>query len=263
MSLISTISHLPTPAKIAIGVGVAGAAVGIGVLLTGCASPKDPADFTKGLFADFDANPSDGGINRGEATKQRLGRVQSQDVLQYRLGNVEVYDRQTIQRSWTDSVLKAVNVADTNGDAVAGWDELKTLANKFDKNGDGVLKGGEQNDFKREYGPQETNSQWHILAHQTVFRTIDNNNYPDPNYPRGTGSGGNSPGDSYGSGGHGGVGNSPGDSGSVPRPVPVPVPGPGSSSGNGGGDSYSPGSGSGSRPTVPSGSHANPTDKDF
>jgi hypothetical protein len=250
MSLTSSFNALPMGVKIGVGAVAVGATIATAVVLSGCASPKDPSDFTKGLFADFDADPRDGGINRNEATKQRVGPIDHQDVFQYRIGDTKVYDHQTIQRSWTDSILKTVNVADTNGDAIAGWDELKALAAKFDTNGDGILKGGEQSNFKHEYGAVETNSRTQILGHEIVF------DYPDtrPNYPNsgggqngpgdepgwnpGSGSGGNGPGDIPGSGGH--------------------VPGPGSGSGNGSGDEV----GSGSRPGTDTGPR-NPDESDF
>ncbi|MCW2949307.1 MAG: hypothetical protein JWN41_320, partial [Thermoleophilia bacterium] len=236
MSAINSVGNFMAHSK---GAKIAGIGIGVTVLLglTACAMTQTPEQYTNNLFKDFDRDPNNNGISRDEATRHHKS-THSTDVFQYRIGDIDVFDRQVIQHSWTSSVLRAVDAARGN-DAVASWQELNTLANTYDVDGKPGLSGKEQSRFSSVYGPITSNSREEILSHQTVYRehsypTHDYDGY-DPSDPGGT-----SPGDSGGSGSTGGT--SSGDSGG----------GWGNTGGTSGGDSGPSSPSSPSEPSTPS-----------
>ncbi|MBC7461064.1 MAG: hypothetical protein H7287_06855 [Thermoleophilia bacterium] len=173
MSALSAVANAATHtglskgARIGIGIGIGALVVGV---LAGCAAAAKPEDYVAKIFNDFDSN-EDNAVSQREAVRNVTGGVQSQDVFQYSIGDTDVYDRQTYRTTWTESVLRAVNAADTNGDAVASYGELKNLALTFDDDKDGILKHGEQSKFQAQYGAATTNRRTEVLGHQTVFTT--------------------------------------------------------------------------------------------
>ncbi|MCW2973287.1 MAG: hypothetical protein JWN72_1560 [Thermoleophilia bacterium] len=187
---VATHTGLSKGAKIGIGIGIGALAVGV---LAGCAVAAKPEDYVAKIFNPFDDN-EDNAVSQDEAQRDWQS-VRSQDVFQYTLGDTDVYDRQTFQTTWTESVLRAVNAADRNGDAVASYGELKNLALTFDENKDGILKSGEQSKFAAQYGAATLNKHTELIGHETVYAThhYDTGGGYDP--------GPVSPGDDYGTGG--------------------------------------------------------------
>lgn len=244
-------------AKIAIGAGI----VGVGALaLAACGGPKEQDAESKllGDFQKFDRNPRDNNWTQGEATLFEVGRPYSTNRHNtYRVGDMQFWEQQIVHKETTSSMERLFAAAKGN-DAVASLAELKTVALRFDKDGNGTLNRDERKDFDRQFGA-DVRSRTILDRVETGWSYVQD--YPDPNYP-GTGGGSTSPGDDYGGGynpGNGGGNTSPGDDGGGYVP---PSNGGGTSPGDGGGGYVPPsnGGGSGSGNSTDNG---NPSEDDF
>lgn len=178
------------------GVVAAGAAVaGIVAIAT---HKRDPDDFVHKRLDGFNSQGGDG-ISESEAVRNRATN-RTVTISSYRIGDYVVSTKQRQHTTWTESVLRAVNAADADSDAVASWKELTALATTFDRNKDARLSWGEQGKFDDSYGMKTSN------RHTTVTDQWTDTTYSPKPKPQPHSGGGTSPGDNYGGGG-----TSPGD----------------------------------------------------
>lgn len=231
-------------AKIAIGVGL----VGVGALALGACAPKEQDAESKllGDFQKFDRNPRDNNWTQSEAKLFEVGRPYSANRHNtYRVGDMQFWEQQIVHKE-TSSSMERLFAAAKGNDAVASLAELKQVAMRFDKDGNGTLNRSERKDFDRQFGTD--------VRSRTILDNVETGwsyvqDYPDPSYP-GNGGGHTSPGDDVGYGpGNGGGNTSPGDDGGGYSPPPS----------NGGGNT-SPGDGGGSTPPSNGGSGGDSTD---
>ncbi len=246
-------------AKIAIGAGI----VGVGALaLAACGGPKEQDAESKLLsdFQKFDRSPRDNNWTQGEATLFEVGRPYSANRHNtYRVGDMQFWEQQIVHKETTSSMERLFAAAKGN-DAVASLAELKTVAMRFDKDGNGTLSRDERKDFDRQFGAD--------VRSRTILDRVETGwsyvrDYPDPNYP-GNGGGSTSPGDDGGyNPGNGGGSTSPGDDGGGYTPP---------SNGGGSGGGTSPGDGGGYTPPPSNGGgsgsgnstdNGNPSEDDF
>jgi hypothetical protein len=230
--------------KIAIGAGI----VGVGALaLAACGGPKEQDAESKLLedFQKFDRSPRDNNWTQPESTLFEVGRPYSANRHNtYRVGDMQFWEQQIVHRETTSDMDRLFAAAKGN-DAVASLAELKSVAMRFDKDGNGTLNRDERKDFDRQFGATER-SRTILDSVETGWSYVQS--YPDPNYP-GNGGGHTSPGDDGGyNPGNGGGNTSPGDDGGGYVPPS-----------NGGGNT-SPGDGGGTAPTPPSSGNGNSTD---
>lgn len=251
-------------AKIAIGAGI----VGVGALaLAACGGPKEQDAESKllGDFQKFDRSPRDNNWTQGEATLFEVGRPYSTNRHNtYRVpdlfsnGYHQFYEQQIVHKE-TNSSMERLFAAAKGNDAVASLAELKTVAMRFDKDGNGTLNKDERKDFDRQFGAQ--------VSSRTILDRVETGSYfVRESYPDNGGGSGTSPGDDYGGGynpGNGGGSTSPGDDGGGYIP-------PSNGGGNGGGTS--PGDGGGYTPPPSNGGgsgsgnstdNGNPSEDDF
>lgn len=236
-------------AKIGIGVGLV---AGTGLLLAACGK-KDPSQVPNDLFKSFDKNGD--GVHKNEAVK-RFERTSTDRTYGLRIGDHVQYTDTIKQTTWGESMLRAVNGADKNKDALASWSELTDLAKTFDRDADGQLNGKERGAFKDQYGVQTIDRQVRILGQSSglEYRPRHDHNSHD-HYPSTGGGGRTSDGDDRRPSGGGGGSTGPGDS-------------PGYRPPSGGGGSTGPGdSGGSSGPSRPSNGNStdngNPSESDF
>ncbi|MCW2920569.1 MAG: hypothetical protein JWL76_443 [Thermoleophilia bacterium] len=228
--------------KVAIGAGI----VGVGALaLAACGGPKEQDAESKLLedFQKFDRSPRDNNWTQPETTLFEVGRPYSANRYNtYRVGDMQFWEQQIVHRESTSDMDRLFAAAKGN-DAVASLAELKTVAMRFDNDGNGTLNRDERKDFDRQFGASER-SRTILDRVETGWSYVQD--YPDPNYP-GNGGGQTSPGDDGGSynPGNGGGNTSPGDDGGGYTPPS-----------NGGGNT-SPGDSGGSSPTPPSNGGSN------
>lgn len=251
-------------ARIAIGAGL----VGVGALaLAACGGPKEQDAESKLLedFQKFDRSPRDNNWTQPETQLFEVGRPYSTNRHNtFRVpdpfsdGYTQFYEQQIVHKETTSSMDRLFAAAKGN-DAVASLAELKSVAMRFDKDGNGTLNRDERNEFDRQFGAD--------VRSRTILDSVETGsyyvreNYPDPNYP-GTGGGSTSPGDDGGyNPGNGGGNTSPGDDGGGYTPPSNGGGGGGTSPGDGGGSTPpSNGGGSGSGNSTDNG---NPSEDDF
>lgn len=249
--------HMHVGWKLAIGAGLIGAAA-IGI--AACSGPKeqDAESMLLEDFQKFDRSPRDNKWTASEATLFEVGRPYSTNRHNtYRVGNMQFYEQQIVHRETTSSMEKLFAAAKGN-DAVASLQELKAVAMRFDKDGNGTLSRAERRDFDAQFGAD--------VRSRTILDSVETgwyyvNDYPDPGYP-GSGGGHTSPGDDGGYvPGNGGGNTSPGDDGGSWTP-PSNGGGGGTSPGDGGGG-YVPPSNGGSSGSGNSTDNGNPSEDDF
>ena len=222
-----------TGKQVAIGLGIAAGAVGVGVLLAACSGrPKeiDPGNASLNLFSKFDGDGNNG-IGANETERRTVYQPTTRDVNYIRIGDVESFTRQTIQETRVDSMKKAY-IAAKGSDAFASWEELKSLANTFNTNGDATLSKPEQKAFEKQFDSEYLGSTVQVLSERQIIRQIETY----PNNPGG-GNGPTSPGDDGGYNPGNGP-TSPGDDGGY-----NPGNGPTSPGDDGGGSNIPPSNG--------------------
>jgi hypothetical protein len=240
---------------IAAKLGIAAGIVGVGALaLAACGGPKEQDAESKLLedFQKFDRSPRDNTWTQPETTLFEVGRPYSTNRHNtYRVGEMQFWEQQIVHRETTSDMDRLFAAAKGN-DAVASLAELKTVAMRFDKDGNGTLNRDERKDFDRQFGASERS--------RTILDRVETGwsyvrDYPDPNYP-GNGGGSTSPGDDGGyNPGNGGGNTSPGDDGGY---VPPSNGGGNTGPGDDGGGYTPPSNGGGSTP--PSTGNGNSTD---
>lgn len=247
--------NIPTWGKIAIGAGLVG---GAALLLTACGREEDPQSTVLDKFKDFDRN-QDNNWTQDETTRfQQTRPYNGPRFNTYRVGDY-VFFQQNIQHDEITTNMSKAFAGARGNDAIASLQELTSLAQTFDKDGNGTLGGGERRAFENAYGVEE--------HRRTIIDNTTSGSYYSPrdDYPTTGGSGGTSHGDDGGTGGTGGH-TSPGDDGGGYTPPSNGGHSGGTSGGDDGGGYTPPSNGGNSGNTGGSGNstdNGNPGEDDF